>query len=135
MGDEPPIQPLTYCGTVRSDQRLTTTARRPALRETHLQIRSFLQVDAFHEAYLAGAQRHDYGRGSGAFAEEAYALHQRAIGDAGSSEDQLLSWRQVFRLVDAALVFDAHARQAFFLVRFYHEASQHVPIEAADGSG
>src|ERR1022692_979940 len=74
------------------------------LQEPHLQIRPLLQVDAFHESHLTGAERHDHGRCPRAFAEEAHSLHQRAFGNAGGGEDELLAGGQVFRLVDAVLI-------------------------------
>src|SRR5207302_6044997 len=61
------------------------------LEESHLHIRTLLQVDAFDEADFAGAQGHDHRRRSRAFAEEADAFHQGAVGDAGCGENELLA--------------------------------------------
>jgi len=46
-----------------------------ALREPHLHIRPFLQVDALDEAYLTGLMGEDYRRSPRAFAEKADTFH------------------------------------------------------------
>jgi hypothetical protein len=42
------------------EDALRTAGKMPALREPHLHIRSLLQVNAFHEPDLAGAQRQNH---------------------------------------------------------------------------
>src|SRR5450631_1233093 len=90
------------------------------LQEPHLHIRPLFQVDALHKTHLASAQRHDHGRCPRAFAEESHSLHQRAVRNAAGGEDELLARSQVFRLVNALLVFDAHAGQTLFLIGLHH---------------
>ena len=69
--------------------------------EPHLHIGTLLQVNAFHKPHLACTQRHDYGRSPRALAEEAHALHQRTVGNAGGGEDHLLARSKVLGLIDA----------------------------------
>src|SRR5580704_11986468 len=107
----------------------------PWLREPHLNIRPFLQMNAFNESHFAGLQSKDDRRSARAFAEEPYALKQRAIRHAGGGEDELLAGSEVFCFVNSVLIFDAHAGEALFLLRLYHQAAEHVAVEAADGGG
>src|SRR5262249_15860974 len=102
--------------------------------EPDLYVRTLLKVNAFHEADLAGAQGHDHGRCSRAFAEEAHPFEEGAVGDSSCGEDELFAGREIFGFVDAVLVFDAHALRALFLVWFHNQAPEHVAIQAADGS-
>src|SRR5579864_7020423 len=107
-----------------------------ALGESHFHIGPAIQVNAFHEADLGGAQSHDHGRGSRAFAEESDSPHQRALGNSGGGKDELLAGREVFSLVDPVFVFNAHARDALFEFGLIdHQASLHVSIQAAYGGG
>src|ERR1700722_4898046 len=92
-------------------------------------------MNTFHETYLASSQGQNHGRCTRAFSKEAYAFHQRAVGNAGGGEDQLFARCEIFSLVDAIFVFDAHTGQTLVLVGFHDEAAEHVSIEAANGGG
>src|SRR5580658_7226154 len=81
--------------------------RRAPLHEPHFHIRTLFQVNALDEAHLAGELSEDDRGSPRAFAEEADAFQQSAVGDAGGGEDELLAGGKVFRLVDTTLVFDA----------------------------
>ena len=59
--------------------------------------------------------------GPGAVAEEAHALHQRAVGDAGRGEDDVLARREILRLVDPLEVGDAHGAAALLVLRRVHD--------------
>jgi len=45
-----------------------------------------------------------------------------------AGEDQLFAGGKIFGFVDAVLVFDAHAGEAFVLVRLYDQAAEHVSV-------
>src|ERR1700691_1997621 len=90
-------------------------------------------MDAVDETHFAGPQGQDDGRGSRAFAEEAYAAHEGAVGYAGGGKDELLAGSQVFGFVDTFLVFDTHLRDAFFELGLVDDQSPlHVAVQATD---
>ena len=53
-------------------------------------------MDAFHETNLAALARHHNGGSARAVAEETHAFHQRAVGDAGGREDEVVARSQIF---------------------------------------
>ncbi len=93
-------------------------------------------MNAVNKTDFPGPKSQNYRRSSYAFSEEAHAAHQRAIGYAGSGEDQLLAGSKVLCFIDFIFVFDAHAGDAFFQFRLIdHQPPKHVAIQAADGCG
>src|SRR5215510_6339276 len=65
-------------------------------------------VDAVDEADAMRCRLHDQRCGADAVAEEAYALHQRAVGDAGCGKQDVLAGREILRTIDLLHVLDAH---------------------------
>src|ERR1700678_164786 len=92
-------------------------------------------MDALDESHFTSQLGEDDRRGSRAFAEEADAFEQCAVGNAGGSEDKLLAGSEVFSLIDTILVFDSHASQALFLIGLHDQTAEHVSVEAADRCG
>src|ERR1700733_11867126 len=89
-----------------------------SLREPHLHIRAFLQVNAVDEAHFASAVSQDDRRSSRALTKESYAFEQCAFGYAGGGEDQLLAGREIFGFVNSVFIFDSHAGNTLFQFRF-----------------
>src|SRR5579885_1300390 len=71
-------------------------------------VRAAFDVDGVNEAYVARLGRHDERVGSSARAEEADAAQERAVGDSGRDEDDLLAGREVVRVINLVRVADAH---------------------------
>src|SRR4029453_6374331 len=72
-------------------------------------------MDAVDEADAVGLRLHHQRRRAHAAAEEADALHQRAVGDARGRKDDVLTRREIPRAIDPLEVLDAH-RLAALLV-------------------
>ncbi len=77
---------------------------------------------------------HHQRRRADAVAEEADALHQRALGDAGGREDDVLARREILRPVDPLEVGDAHRAAALLVLRRVDdEPREDLAAEAAHG--
>src|SRR5687767_4494147 len=89
-------------------------------------------VDAVDETHPPRMRLHHQRHGPGAVAEEAHALHQRAVGDAGRGEDDVLARGEIPRLVDPLEVGDAHgAATGFVFGRVYSKPREDLAAQAA----
>src|SRR5579871_76012 len=105
------------------------------LCEAYFYVRALGQVDAFHKANLAAVARHHDRRRTITFAEETDAFHQRAIGDAGSGKNNVVSRGKVFGGVDFSLVLDAHFLDAGLKFRCIdNQAREDFTVQATHGS-
>src|SRR3982074_1937915 len=94
-------------------------------------IRGIFEVRRVDETELPKAAIHEYRVRPRPAGEEAHALQQVAIGYAGRDEAHVLSARQVFRAVHAAVVDDPHPPGAFaLLVVAEFEAPEDLGAEA-----
>ncbi len=88
------------------------------------------------EAYLAIVIGQDQRMRAGAFAEEAHTTKQAASGDAGACEDDFLPGREIFRVVNALGILDAHLRDALVVFGFgNHQARENLAIQATQSRG
>src|SRR5215472_1750689 len=93
-------------------------------------------MDGVDEADLAFVESENHGRGANAIAEETNPLEKVAIGYAGTGEDNFFAGSEVFGVVDAFGIVDAHFFEAFLVFRLGDdEAGKNLAVEAAEGSG
>src|SRR5688500_133801 len=85
--------------------------------EANLHGRSGIDLDAVDEPDAMRMGLHEHRADADAFAEKAYALHQRTVGDAGRCENDVASGGKVFGLEDALHVRDPHRLAPFFVAR------------------
>src|SRR5687768_9186393 len=76
--------------------------------ETNLDGRPRVDLDAVDETHAMRVGLHHDRAGTNAGAEKLDALHQRAIGDAGRGEDDVLAASEIFGFVNLLEVLDAH---------------------------
>src|SRR5262249_47314522 len=105
-----------------------------SLREADFDVGTLFQAHGIHEANVAFVVSQDHGVRAGAFAEEAHAVEQVALGDAGASKDDLFPRGEIVCVVNALGVLDAHFREALFVLGLAHdEACDDLAVEAAQG--
>src|SRR5678816_2101915 len=80
--------------------------------ELDLDVGVRLHVDAVDEPDPVRVVLHDHRAGARAIAEEPDTAHQRAVGDTGRREDDVVARRQILRAVDLLEVADPHRAAA-----------------------
>src|SRR6185503_19299399 len=104
--------------------------------EMYLDVLGGRDVNAVDEPDLVRLVLHDHRTGADAVAEEANAPHQRAVGDAGRREDDVLAGGEVRGAVDLLDVSDPHRAAALFVLGLADdEAREDLAVQAAHRRG
>src|ERR1019366_1449113 len=91
-------------------------ADRRSLWEAHFDVGTLIEMHGVDEAHLPLVQRDDQRLRADAFAEEPHAAQYASLGHSRARENNFLSWRKIFCLIDALAVLNAHVCQALLVL-------------------
>src|SRR5215469_7734485 len=106
------------------------------LGEADLDVGALFEMDGVDEADLSFVESENHGRCADAVAEETDAFQKIAVGDTGACEDDFFPGGEVFGIVDALRVGDAHFFEALLMLGLADdETRENLAVEAAQSGG